>query len=399
MSSSTLSLTAIVLGALLAAAGCSDPPPLAIRYRLASGPTQACGKQNCSEIGVACDAVLSLRILDPAQPSRPLVAICERVNSPKDLCSIERVNLPPNVQLPARRLAVQVALFNADDIPLVGEALTCPDLPFDGNNFAAPSPHKPALAGMAYYSPGDAETVVELGCADLGVVNTPVCRNEDLVRITASLEDFDTGQPVTAPVADRMELRVGEPRSRLVDNQVQFYFAPDSTKPLARVPDTIQPSWLSEVSLYFTDAACVEAHEDTAQATTTITCKAAEPDDTELDLPAVRLSRDTLDDVLRARAPSKPFPSEGLVIGKVVDRAGRPVKDVTVRVSDLSPVLYLSAARDQLVEGATSDNGIFVSFDAGFLSSWTAAGTTGGYGGRVHNRVTIVILQPAADDP
>lgn len=389
----------VLVATLLPAIGCSDPPPLTIRYRPASGPTQTCATQLCEDVKVTCDAVLSLRIIDPTQPNQPLVSVCERVNSPKDLCAIERVSLPPNVLLPARRLAVQVAVFNADDIPSVDEVLTCPDLPFDGNHFAAPSPYKPALAGMAYYSPGDAETVVELGCANLGVVNTPVCSNEGLVRITSSLADFDSGQPVTGVVADRMELRVGEPRSRLIDNQLQFYFAPESTKPLARVPDTIQPSWLSEVSLYFTDAACVEAHEDTAQATATIACKAAAPDDAELDLPAVRLSRETLEDVLRAHAPSKPFPAEGLVIGKVVDRAGRPVKDVTVRVSDLSPVFYLSAARDQLVEGATSDNGVFVSFDAGFRSSWSAPGTTDGYGGRVQNRVTIVILQPSADDP
>lgn len=392
-------LTALVIAVILSAAGCNDLPPLTIRYLLTAGPTQACGTQVSEEIKIACDAVLSVRIIDPTQPSSPLVAVCERVQSPGDLSKILKVNLPSGVLLPARRLAVQVAVFNADDIPIVDQKLTCPDLPFDGNKFAAPSPHKPALAGMGYYSPGDAETVVELGCANLSLLNTGICSNEDAILVTSSLSDFDSGQPVTSAVADGMELRVGEPRTRLIDNQIQFYFSPDSTRSLARVPNTIQPSWLSAVTLRFTTATCIEASEDTAQATTTITCKAADRDKTQIDLPAVRLSRETLDDVLRAHAPNKPFPAEGLVIGKVVDRAGRPVKDVTVQATDQSAVFYLSAARDQLVEGATSDNGIFVSFDAGFQSSWMAPGTADGYGGRVRNRVTIVILQPSADDP
>ncbi|MBK7536030.1 MAG: hypothetical protein IPI49_11825 [Myxococcales bacterium] len=387
----TVGLTfGLIFGALT---GCADEPPLRLRYKLTAGAAQKCPAA-CESVDMYCASVLSIRIVDPREPDKALATVCDRLEASPSLCSISRVRLPSDVRLPERRLAVQVALYNADHVPKVNGKLACPaDQPFDGNNFAAPSEYQPAVAGVGYYDPGDDETVVELGCADLTVINTPVCRGQDRVRITASVEDFDNGAHLPPALADRMELSIGEPSPRInpVTQQPEYVLPIDATRDLARVPETIRPAWTAEVSLRFAEAACIEVFEDAAQTTKSLSCKQVTVGDTAVDLPAVRLSRQTLEDVIKALGKTS-FPEDGLVVGKVVDRVGNPLKNVAVRPST-GTVQYLSTGRDGLIGDVTSETGIFVSRDAPFNSSWSAAGTSGGYGGLVVGRVTIVMLQ------
>jgi hypothetical protein len=380
--------------------GCADDPPIKIRYKITDGAAQNC-PGSCSNISVSCDAVLSVRIVDPAvDPTKPkatLVSVCERLSGVRSLCEMSRVRLPADLTLPQRRLAIQVALYNADEVTSPSGDLECPtDLPFDANNFASPSRHQPAVAGRGWYHPGDAETVVELGCADLTVVNTPACRGEDKVHVTASADDFDTREFLQPLTADKVTMSVAEPVARLdsvTQQTVHVMPNPSPIRNLNRVPGSLPAAWSAEIPLRVVEAACVELLEDTAASTRTLTCKRVSASENAIDLRALRLSRSTLAEVLTAIGETE-FPQHGLVIGMVVDRLGNPTSNVAVRPSAGS-VQYLGTNRE--ISGtSTSSKGIFLSRDTPFNTSWTAPGTSGGYGGRVMDRVTMVILQPDA---
>jgi hypothetical protein len=56
--------------ALLALAACSDDAgPLRIRYRLTTDEAQTCPSASCADIPVTCDAVLQIRVVNPARPA------------------------------------------------------------------------------------------------------------------------------------------------------------------------------------------------------------------------------------------------------------------------------------------------------------------------------------------
>jgi hypothetical protein len=396
---SRIHVLAICLGAA-AAGACGNDPPITLRYKLTQGAAQKC-PASCESVTVRCDSVLSIRVVDPKDPNDPknvYASTCERLHDVHSLCDIRGVQLPEGVRVPLRRLAVQVALYNADEIPVSSDGtLLCPaDQPFDANHFAAPGPYQPAVAGVGFYSPGDSETMVELGCADLPVVNTPTCRGDDKIKVTASVDDFDTGIYLSEGQANMVSLAVGEPFSRInPETQVTEYAMPmPTTSRLPRAGTTLPAAWNAEVSVRFKEAACVEVLEDASQATKSLSCKRVAPNDTSVDLRGLRLGRNTLNQVL-ATMGKVGFPPEGLVIGKVVNAQGAPAENVSVTPS-VGTVQYLGPNGDKLVGSATSKTGIFISRDAPFNTLWAAAGTSGAYGGLVIDRVTVVILQPDA---
>jgi hypothetical protein len=394
---------ALVLAAYLTAAGavaCGTDPPITLRYKLTQGAAQKC-PATCTGVTVKCDSVLSIRVVDPKDPNDPknlFGSTCQRLHDLRSLCDIRGVQLPEGLRVPLRRLAVQVALYNADDIPVSADGdLICPtDQPFDANHFAAPGPYQPAVAGMGYYSPGDSETTIELGCADLPVVNTPTCRGDDQVHITASVDDFDTGVYLSEGQANMVSLAVGEPTSRInpETQATEFVMPMPTTSRIHRAGNLFPAAWAADVSLRFKAAACLEVLEDTSQATKALSCKQVAPDDRSIDLRGLRLARGTLNQVL-ATMGKVGFPPEGLVIGRVVNAQGSPAENVVVTPSRGS-VQYLGPDGDKLTGSATSKNGVFVSRDVPFNTSWVAPGTSGAYGGLVTDRITVIILQPDA---
>lgn len=397
-----LAAAAFAAAALAAAAlaACDSPPPLKINYDLSKGPAQMCPVENCAGVVVACDTVLSIRIVDPLLPQgdddedRALLSVCQRIDSPS-LCGMHQVHLPSDAELPARRLAIQVALYNADDIPTDAEgALRCPrTLRFDANNLAIPGEPHPAVAGQGYFSPGDSETIVKLGCNDLTLINTPACRGTNRIKVTASVDDFDSGVVLQPPLAKNVALLVGEPSSFDNGSGEQHRLPYSQLTPLQLLADSVPPAWSGELDEGFTQSVCVVVEEKTAQSTSSVTCR-LDPKESQLDLRGLRLARDTLDDVLAALQLSA-FPSKGLVVGMVVDGLGKPLKDVQVRPSS-GTVKYLSEGRDRISGTSTSSSGIFLSQDTPYPTSWSAPGTTGGYGGLIADHVTVVILQPDA---
>lgn len=381
----------VAIGAALMAPGCADDPPIKLRYELSKGPTQECNA-DCESTMLYCRSVLSVRIIDPAHPEQPpYLSVCRPLAEKRSLCQMAQVRLVSDEELPRRRLAIQVALYNADDLELnsSGEPVCPQDQPYAANGYAAPSAYRPAIAGMGYYTPGEEETVVPLGCADVTLVQTQTCQGKNVVKITASADDFDSGVYLQPPVADAVELRVGEPEQTADGYEIPL----NSITKLERVANSFPAAWGGERERAFESSVCLIVQEDVAQSTPTVTCRLVSPSDTTFDLRGLRLTRSTLLQVLNVLGEQQ-FPKRGLVVGMVVDHYGQPLAGVTVTPSvPGASVEYLGPARDRLVSGATSSSGIFLSRNASFATSWSAPGTSTAYGGLIADKVTVVILQ------
>ncbi len=385
--------SALLLVALLA---CNTPAP-SLRLALAGPPAQACPSTDCLEIPMSCATIMSIRIIDPADPSAPFLSQCTEVpqDRKKDLCSLAVVELDKKA-LPIKTLEVQVAIYPRDAVtdPATG-AVTCPaDVKYDATKgFPVEQPNAPALGGRAFYHPGDEEIVVTLGCTDVMALNAAACLGANNTKITSTVLDFDTRIAASPALGDRLSVAVGEPH----ELNGAFVLNPADARQLDRTVSGPIPAWGGDVDLSFTTGACAEVLEDGAQATTTLTCKKdITPIDHQLDVPGTRLARTSLSQILNAlQLPV--FPDPGLTVGILVDYQNIPVPGFVVQATTGS-VEYLSADRSTTVAGATTSNGIFVSTDAPYGTIFTSSGLgknleEPGLGGRVEGKVTIVILR------
>jgi hypothetical protein len=379
-------VTGVVVG--IVGAGCAPPPPLSLHFVISDDPSQSCPSTSCSQVAVRCDAILSIRILVPDDPTAPYVSVCEPVTGRRDLCSIAGIDLPADATVPNRTLEVQVALYPATAIPSdpVTGKLICPsDLQFSPSNLVVAVDPTPAVAGRAFYHPGDAETVVALGCPDLSLVNADSCVGANKTLINAT--------------ADRFTVSAGEPRATINPStqQTQYILGPTEATVLDRTVFGPVPAWSADLSTRFATSACLEVLEDGAQSTTSVTCRAATPAATRVDLRGLRLAKATLEQLLVALALPR-FPDDGLVVGMVVDYLGNPAPGVVIHPS-AGTVQYLSADRTTTTGlTATTVSGIFLSRDAPYRATWvtqtSAAAQLGvGFGGLIAGKATIVVLQ------
>jgi hypothetical protein len=382
-----------LLVALALAAGCKTPD-LTLVYRVADGAfAQSCGTTSCEQVPMQCESVLSVRVLSPADPTVPYISLCQAVepNNQHNLCAIGRVNLPVT-ELPREILEVQVTVWPKDAVtnPDTGE-LDCLRTPvtFDAAlNFPISGP---AFGGRAFYYPDDTETVVLLGCTDQQSINAPSCSGIKNIEVTATVLDFENLPfTVSDDLGDRLTVSVGEPRA---DGNGHSLNSADSS-PLLRTGEGATPVWGAGVDLELTSSICTEVLEDGAQSTTSLHCIEADDATTVLDLPGIRMSKPTLDEILAALdVPT--FPEAGMTIGVVLDPAGNPIPNAVVGATAGS-VLYLDEGRIAVNATATSSNGIFVSLDAGYGATFNAshqAEAVSALGGRVRGKVTIVMLQ------
>lgn len=395
----------LLLAGVLAA--CGDPPTFKIEYALTQGPAQACVAasgamaKSCADVAMPCDAVLSVRIISPSDPSTPFVSQCARVvaDRPKDLCSIAGIDLPaPMDKIPAETLEVQVAVYADADLPHddANQPMCPTDLQFSADGLPAESSPSPAVGGRAFYHPGDTTTVVTLGCTDEAAIQDPKCINQNMIAVTATVTDFDTDVPVPASLAAQLNVLVGEPQPVTIGATTEYELPPTQTRALDLVSGPT-PSWAAAVDLKLVATACLEVLEDIPQATPTVTCKLLSTlgGGSMLDITGVRLSTATLDQILMALPThTTQFPPQGLVIGIVLDQLGNPVQNVVVTADNTTTsVQTLSENRQQIVAGATSSNGIFVSANAPYGTTFSVGSRGSAFGGLVAGKVTIVILQ------
>lgn len=393
---------------------CSNPP-LSLRFDLTDGKSQTCvsdtGNETteCSKISMPCEAVLSVRIVPPNDPTVPFISTC-KVITQKTLCGIAGIDLPvPTVPIPEQVLEVQMAVFPKSAVTVVppNGDLICPIVVYGADGLPVANlppcnpeetqcPVVPAVGGRAYYYPGDEKTVVHLGCTYLEQLQTRACTGENTVTVSASVTDFDTGFSVSGAAAQRLDVAVGEP------HPVGDVFAlnPNDAKRLELISNLTPPSWGADIKFNplteLRNAKCVDVRDVSAGSTATLTCSPVEgPIGDHLDITGVTLSRTTLNQVLGALGKTT-FPIEGLVVGIVVDQVNAPVGGVRV-VPTTGNVVYLSADRTQLVPGQTSTSGIFISQDALFGTQFELQGSpseaTIGYGGLVEDKVTIVVIR------
>jgi hypothetical protein len=280
---------------------------------------------------------------------------------------------------------------------------TCPAQPQFGDDGlpvdSVPLSQMPiAIGGMAYYRPGDSETVVALGCTDQQ--RTTACVSDNSVQFTASVEDFDTSVPIAETLAMQLQLVVGEPHPTI--NPGEYVLNPDDTRGLDLTSTTPQPEWSANVDLMFANAACVQVIDFGAtNIRPMLTCKGVTTGQKMIDIQAYRVSQATLDQVIalvNSTDATRAIPSKGIVVGIVVDDAGNAKAGVPLS-SSTGSIQVLSADRKSLLAGmTTTTSGMFISQDATFGTTFTAHGATmvqdqTGYGGLVDGKATVVVIQ------
>ena len=396
-----------------------EPPPLTVRLRLASGNTQPCISETsgvatgvCEDFPTYptnCQPVLGIRIVPPDAPEFPYALLCKPLPG-RTLCSIAGEDLPqPTVRVPERVLEIQMAVFERSTLATdeFGDPI-CPRVEFAANGFpvaqespceeadAAACPARPALGGRAFYYPGDEETIVTLGCTDLLLLNGQSCRGEELIQVTATVNDFDNPVPVGATLANRLSVSIGEPED------IGIGHALTDTTPLEQTGNA-PPAWRTEIGTPFETSFCLEVFEDVPQATRSLLCRnKPQSEQDAIDVTGWYLAKGTLDAILTALFGSATFPAQGLVVGVVLDQVGRPVEGTIVRATCQTTdppctIEYLSADRTSLKMDGTSVNGIFLSRDAPYRSHfYRTVQPAEVFGGLVQGKVTIVVLQEAA---
>lgn len=381
---------------LVLVAACDVPKP-EIELYLSTGPAQECPAASCDEISLTCDSYLSIRVIDPEHPTTAFISQCEQItpNNRRDLCALSRISLEP-IELPYRDFEVQVAVFPAEMITF-DEATGAPRCPTgttydatDGFPIGTSSDPLPAIGGRAYYRTGDETIAVTLGCTDLAKLANPTCEGIAAVHARATVDDFDTHVSVDATEANRLSVSVGEP----VDADPDVVLNPGNVATLERTTAN-PPAWAGDIEQLFNEHACVAVLDAEAQSTYTVSCVKADLLDDEVDLLGSRLTKTSLDGILGALGLTS-VPVQGLTIGVVLDR-GQPVGGLVVSAPGAT-VEYLSSNRTSVGGSSTTPGargGVFVSRDAPFGTVFTTsrlAATASGIGGRIANKVTIVVL-------
>ena len=394
--------------AALTLSACASPP-LTIQLEVQSGSGRTCPRgadvdPKCADIPLACQSMVLVRVLDPTQPLSPFISSCVQVrqDTNKNLCSIvtlplDPASLPASGNLPDRTLEVQVVV-----LPLAMHAdltLDC-DSSVQNLRFSAVTgvPESDALSppigGHAYYHPGDAVTVVQLGCNNLDVLNAPTCTGTNDTHVSASVTELDSLTGVGSDVARNLALSVGEP----VAVGSAYELTADHTQPLApRAGEP--PSWAADVATMFTNAACLDVRDGGDLTTDTLTCERASGTQKNLDFSGVHVTKERLAQIVAAihtQDPTFAVDGHGLVVGITLDQ-GVPAAGIAVSGAGAT-VRYLSADGTTLVGAQTTSSGLWVSTDAPFLTAWSApirTATASGFGGLIEDKVTVVVLQAA----
>jgi hypothetical protein len=250
----------VLVMVLVVLAACGDPPPITLKFRITDGDVQACtndsGDQvdSCKDIPMLCDALVSIRIFAPNDPTAPFISTCAPLQggtgNTNTVCQIASVTLtPPESPTRLQDLEVDMAVYDKDpSLMNLDGSYRCPPVTFGADGFLAPpepcaDPQHcdppPAIGGRAFYHPGDTETVVTLGCSDLSELRQ--CVGDNIIHVTAGVTDFDTTVSVSPATADGLIVSVGEP---VFDSAVNGYvLRSPNAFPLPLVPMTPVPVW------------------------------------------------------------------------------------------------------------------------------------------------------------
>ena len=383
--------------------------PLAIKYVL----SETCPTTDCTLFPMTCEAVASIRFVDPDEPSKVFAQQCEPIPNDaeeKTLCALTQITLDPSIRIPTTRVEVQLAIYpriRPDGTPMPedenGNPICPATIDFAANGFP-PSVFEvemPALGGRGFIDGYDDEITIVVGCTDAGLLDSMECRNENAVDVTANVVDFETRVLVGESIANNLTVRVGEPE---LAGGV-WVLNSSASRELLRDEDTVPPAWFGEnLDLELESRACIQVLEELPGATASLVCRAVDPPVELIDLSGVRVPRATLQQVLAALEETV-FPDNGLVLGIVIDDLGSPVANVRVEaeIDPMTyPVVYLSADRTNTNMVGTTSQGIFLSMEAPLDATWSLTNRITGQpivpsttpvGGIVAGRLTVMIIQ------
>ncbi|HEY6033783.1 MAG TPA: hypothetical protein VIV58_05975 [Kofleriaceae bacterium] len=406
----------LALLAGLALAGCSNPT-FTLQFRVTDGLADACMKGSgeqaiqvtqCQDVRMSCAAVVNIRVFNPNTPTSPIINVCQELMMAQvpTLCEVAQVNLPqPTMPVDAQTLEVQIVVYPKNKLMLDDNHVPmCPaTVEFGADGFPAPSlvpclPDEPceptpAIGGSAFYHPGDSETVVELGCADLGLLNDPVCTGPS-TPIKATVTDFDTLVSVPQSLAPLLTVGIGEPEVA----GTPIHYALENAVTMTPTSD-LTPTWTAMLTP--PNLPCILIDEDVAGRTKSVRCTAPAPSQPPATtLVGTRLAKSSLDMILAALGLTG-FPDVGLTVGIVLDVHGNPASGLAVTGTDSNghasgTIKYLAANRQTVGGTVTAQGGIFLSEDAPFGTTFTASQadlTATAVGGLIDGKVTIVVLQ------
>ncbi len=377
---------------LSSACGPADPlPGFDMRIRFNTDGLHRCLENDCSMYGLACGAVLGLRIVDAETtedgegnmvPKAVYVDRCIPVLSSSTMCALGDLDIGDLPEVPAKMLQLQIALWSPKALglgpsdPITPE--TCPkDNVFDLQGIPRLTNPQPAFGGAVYFEAGkNAFVDLPLACPNPTDVNTAACLPSTVV-VTAKVDDLETTIFVPPGQAQAMTVSIAKPTERQIDLvNTEWVIENANSHDLVLDEDALIPEWMDAVTEDFGNTACVLALDKAeTRPTTSAHCTAVDP--TAEELPDMRgfLVSETNREKFLAALSLPDLPPQGLVIGRVVDHFGNPLAGVAVRpFDDLLDVdvRYLNEGRDGTTKLTTSSNGYFFVTDAPFGTAWTA---------------------------
>lgn len=410
----------LVLLALAATPSCQqEVQPFEIRLDFTSaGSSPSPCPGPCEAIPLSCQSMVSIRVVDPADPAHLLDEKCVLlpVNEPTTMCALGTIEVPLTA-LPVGTAHIEVALWDASLLEQTNGG-ACPEQPiFDLRGFPLPTVNpQPAVAGAVYFDVGSAPSVsVPLSCPDWQQVNQVTCQPPAL---SVALVDMERGQRMSqTDVPPGLEVRYALPARTSGGGWV---LPETETSRLQRRELGEIAGWEGTLDqpLDATDPLCIVVRESPTS-TPVVSCVSRGDTAAELEIDALYLPQAVIDGILDAAALGA-VPAEGLVVGRVVAAdtgaavAGvvvEPTHDPTqaagVERSDV-PVAYLSEDRSTIQDdAATTSNGYFLSISVPFPSAWQAVRDADGaigdaapyHGGRIQDVINAIRVELGSAPP
>lgn len=382
----------------LALAACGgDPDSFALHLSWRTEGSMPCPAATCRSMELLCDATVSVRVIDAADPARVYVDRCLPLDAADDLCGLSALPLGGD-EVPTTAVRVQVSIWPRD---AVGDQ--CPtQVSYDLQGLPQLLGNVPAIGGEQLTRVGDSIVDVALACPNIDALASDVCLAGRPVKVGAGVDDFADGRSVDQATADYLILSAGEPMETSTEaGGTQWELLPTALSQL--VPDTGSrgdPAWTGVLEPAVEDVICLEVLHRT-EGTPTVSCRSMPSAVRSVDLDGGYVPPALRDRVLTAIGLTA-LPPEGLVVGRVVDRNGAPVPGMSVEASPPATAVYISGDGTRIEAGLdeTSVSGLFVSDDAAPSTLWTAIGNSPApvpasrpaIGGRIRGHLTVVEL-------
>jgi hypothetical protein len=396
-------LTVAAAGLLAACTGAASPSDsFAIKLQLDPSPGSFCGSTLCTDYGMSCGATLSIHIFDVVSGTT-VGDRCETVPAAESICGLDNINPTTFPNIPPERVRISVAAWRPGVLP--GGLCPGDDDLFNGNGMPRPNfMPQPAFGGQVYFDAGSTadQAVVPLSCTDAFQLDQRECTGAAPGRVVAHVDDISTILDVTGEQAAELSVGVAPPRQVPGLPTSEYVIDGDDTIGLAR-EDGAVPTFAADLPQPLDGTVCtVVLDRAPAEATASAFCYEVDGEADPLEVIGVLVPKERLNAIIGALG-LEDFPSEGLVVGRVVDHTGAALAGVTVTPDlkgGVDAVEYLSADLSAVEGTETSTSGFFVSRTAPFGTRWTAVHTGDGRredgetrAGLVREKVSALIVR------